>query len=719
MVVSSLMTELATAGDFIGIAVAIPFISLLTLAAVTGYLLWLNPLLALISLSVYPFGVIIIPWLQKKANNANKQRVDDSRDLSSKIAESISGIHEIQGNGAFKLENAKYDRMVDVLTNIRIRWNLFRYAIKVSNNFFSNLSPFIIFILGGYLAIRGQLELGALVAFLSAQEKLNDPWRELLDFYQSHQDASVSYQRTMQYFDAEPEFLLEPDGRPPFELTSGIEIRNLKFETETGVSLLNDVTVSLKPGEHMALIGFSGSGKSTLALCVGQLYKYTGGSVLLGDKEVATLTKKDIVRNVGFVSQTSFIFDGTIEDNLLYACRAIMNGEDGSQEGRLPNLDGMIEVLQQTGLFVDVLRLGLNTVLTPNPSDEALASRIIRVRQNFQASYGKPLSDDVEFIDESRYLYHSSISENLILGTPHREDFLGRNVLKNPYLKAFFEQVDLTRPLLDLGADLARQTIDIVGNLPPDEVFFEKSPIRADEVDDFKALTKRLKKIPMHQLSANDREMLLELALRFAPGKHKMVALPERLEKMILEGRVRLRERISRDDPAALSFYNVSRYMYSQTILNNILFGKIKSSSPQSQEKINQSIIQLLIAEDLLEVILAIGMQFQVGSKGDKLSGGQRQKLALARILLKEPKIIVLDEATSALDNNSQTRIQNLLENKLKGKMTVIAVLHRLDVIKKYDKIAVMKTGKLIELGGYDELMAKKGVLYELVHGKK
>jgi ABC-type oligopeptide transport system ATPase subunit len=376
-------------------------------------------------------------------------------------------------------------------------------------------------------------------------------------------------------------------------------------------------------------------------------------------------------------------------------------------------------VLQQTGLFVDVLRLGLNTVLTPNHSDEELVSRIIRVRKNFQASYGKQLSDYVEFIDESRYLYHSSISENLILGTPHREDFLGKNVLKNPYLKTFFDRTDLTRPLLDLGADLARQTVDIVGNLPPDEVFFEQSPIRADEVEDFKALTKRLKKSPMHQLSANDREMLLDLALRFAPGKHKMVALPGSLEKTILEGRLRLRERISQDDPTALSFYNISQYMYFQTILNNILFGKTKSSTPQSQEKINQSIIQLLIAEDLLEVILAIGMKFPVGSKGDKLSGGQRQKLAIARILLKDPKIIVLDEATSALDNNSQARIQNLLESKLKGRTTVLAVMHRLDVIKKYDKIAVMKTGKIIELGGYDELMARKGVLYELVHGKK
>jgi ABC-type multidrug transport system fused ATPase/permease subunit len=191
------------------------------------------------------------------------------------------------------------------------------------------------------------------------------------------------------------------------------------------------------------------------------------------------------------------------------------------------------------------------------------------------------------------------------------------------------------------------------------------------------------------------------------------------LEKRILEGRTRLREKISRDDPAALSFYDKSQYIYSQTILNNILFGKIKTASPHSQEKINQSIIQLLIAEDLLEAIIQIGMKFHVGSKGDKLSGGQRQKLAIARVFLKDPKIIVLDEATSALDNNSQARIQNLLEGRLKGKSTVLAVVHRLDIVKNYDKIAVMKTGKIVEIGAYDELMAKRGMLYELVHGKK
>ena len=77
-----------------------------------------------------------------------------------------------------------------------------------------------------------------------------------------------------------------------------------------------------------------------------------------------------------------------------------------------------------------------------------------------------------------------------------------------------------------------------------------------------------------------------------------------------------------------------------------------------------------------------------------------------------------MDEATSALDNKSQGRIQNLIETRWKKKKTVISVAHRLDTIKNYDKVAVMKAGKILEMGTYDELIDRKGMLYELV-GKK
>jgi len=108
-------------------------------------------------------------------------------------------------------------------------------------------------------------------------------------------------------------------------------------------------------------------------------------------------------------------------------------------------------------------------------------------------------------------------------------------------------------------------------------------------------------------------------------------------------------------------------------------------------------------------------MTYQVGTKGDRLSGGQRQKVAIARAFLKAPKILILDEATSALDHKSQTRIQNLLETRWKKKSTVISVVHRLDTIKNYDQVAVMKAGKIMEIGTYDDLLARKGILHELV----
>jgi ABC-type multidrug transport system fused ATPase/permease subunit len=171
--------------------------------------------------------------------------------------------------------------------------------------------------------------------------------------------------------------------------------------------------------------------------------------------------------------------------------------------------------------------------------------------------------------------------------------------------------------------------------------------------------------------------------------------------------------------PGLFNFYEETKYLPNQSILNNIFFGKIRPGLPGAQDLINQSITHLLIEEDFLETVAKIGMDFHVGNMGDKLSGGQRQKLAIARVLLKQPKIILMDEATSALDNKSQTRIQRLMTTRWKGKRTVIAVVHRLDIIDDFDKIAVTKAGKLIEFGTYQDLLAQKGALYELIYGRQ
>jgi len=713
-VVNSLINELTIPGNFVGMAVAVPLINIVTLLAFFGYLLVLNPTLAVISFSIYPAMLYIIPILQKRVNRDNKKRVNASRKLSSKIVESISGIHEVQANGAFDIENNKYDSIVDYLMKIRIKWAIFKYAIKVVSNLFVNMGPFLVFIVGGYLAIKGQLGLGALVAFLSAQEKLYDPWKELIEFYQVYQDGKINYTKTMNFFDVPIENKLKPDKRDPFELDVDIKVDGISLETQEGVKLLNDVSIDIAPGEHVALVGFSGSGKSTLALCLAQLYKYTSGHATIGNKEISDLTKADITKNIGLVSQSPFIFDGTIKENLMYSYTSLY-GEDCVYNGPCkPELDDLIHVLQQSGLFVDILRFGLNALV--EEEEEEFIPVIIKMRENFQIDFGESVEDWIEFFDEQQYLSYASIADNIIFGASVSKAYKNENLVKNQFFLNFLDDADLTRPLLTLGREIADQTVDILKNVSHDKLFFEQSPIKPEEFDDYKELVGQIKNKNLHQIEKRQTLQLLELALRFSPGKHRIAVIPEFMLNLILEGRYLFKEQILKQDHNAVAFFRADQYIHSQTIFNNILFGILKSTNPADQDRINKYMVELLIREDFLEKMIEIGMNYQVGTKGNNLSGGQRQKLAIARTFLKAPPIMILDEATSALDNNSQKRIQNVLSRQWKGKSTLIAVVHRLDIVKEYDKVAFLKAGKIVEIGSYDELMEKKGYFYELAY---
>ena len=107
------------------------------------------------------------------------------------------------------------------------------------------------------------------------------------------------------------------------------------------------------------------------------------------------------------------------------------------------------------------------------------------------------------------------------------------------------------------------------------------------------------------------------------------------------------------------------------------------------------------------------GLDTLIGERGVKLSGGQRQRLAIARAILADPKIVILDEATSNLDTESEALIQKSLNQLVKDRTTVV-IAHRLSTIKKADQILVIETGKIVERGNHDDLIAQKGRYYDL-----
>ena len=714
LIVSSMVTELATAGDLVGMAVAIPLANLLTLAGFAAYLFWLNPLLAVISFSIYPAVLFLIPRLQNRVNHYNRKRVDATRSFSGRLGESVEGIYEIKANGAAHIENRSLGRRIERLRKIRIRWNLYRFGVKVLNNLFANFGRFLIFSLGGYLALTGRLELGALVAFLSAQEKLYDPWKELIQFYQAYQTASVTYKRTMDYFAVAPETTAEAKQEDPVRLKGQMDVEGLSFTTEEGKALLQDATFALEPGEHMALVGGSGSGKSTLLHCLMGLYPRYEGRYELDGKNASTLGRRNMSANIGAVFQSPAIFSGSIEENLLYGCKALIGAKKDGTEDELPDLNARIEVLQQTGFFVDVLGFGLSSRFRPSV-DEPIRDSVLDVRAEFQKKYADETAPYIEGYDKDRYLYHATVAENLLFGSPVDSRFGEDQLSGNPLFTNLLKQQELLEELTGLGRRFFDRILDVHGN---QTVLPASLPLTIEDMESLRQSVKKTEKDATADLPEKHRRKLLGLALRAIPALSDLVEIPESLARRIVAARKAIMENLEEQAPGEICFFRPDAYITGATVLENILFGRITSEKGRAKTRIHTLINRLLVKEELLEAILEVGMQFDVGRGGENLSGGQRQKLALARSFLKKPPILLLDEATASLDNESQKRVQNTLESRWKGHSTLVASVHRLDIIENYDKIAVLKSGRIEEMGGYEELMKKKGLLHRLVQRK-
>jgi len=717
MVITSLTSELSVIGEFLGGAIAVPLINILTLVAFAGYLAYLNPLLAIASFAIYPIEIIIIPMLQKRFNHLNQHRIDVTRDLSNVIGEAISGMHEIHGNAGYGLERGKLLRFAGSLFSVRIRMNVYKFLIKFANNFFQSLGPFILFLLGGYLTIQGRFDIGALVAFLSAYEKLYDPWKELMDYYQDLQDSRVRYKQIMDYFDIRPEFEIAPPAeRDPYALTGQIEIKEMSYSVDSQTHILDRISLDLESGSQLAVVGVSGSGKSTLAMIVGQLYSYNGGHVLMDGRELKTLTKLDVSHNIGYVAQHPFIFNGTIQENLLYAFQSTRRTSNNGDIAAMPEGEEVLRVLREVGFAEDVLKIGFDTILNPDKHSD-FAQRLIEIRELFFRRCGVELAKEVDFLDRDSFQYYSSISDNLTFGYPNTAQYEAEALPRNALFREVLDDARVLKPLLALGEELATQTVFLLKDLREDPFFFEMSPISVDEFEKYSDIVARLGKGARSRLSAADGDALLGLALRFVPAQHKMAALSPALEDDLIVARHRFMEIMTSRDPAAFTFYRPTEYLYTFNILTNILFGHARADHPQAMELIRQRVAEMAREENIIDEIMALGLQFRVGSMGDKLSGGQKQKLAIARALLKNPRILIMDEATASLDNASQAHILQLLGSRMRGKCTLIAVVHRLETVKDFDLIAVMRAGGIVESGRYDELMGKKGLFYELVQG--
>ena len=151
--------------------------------------------------------------------------------------------------------------------------------------------------------------------------------------------------------------------------------------------------------------------------------------------------------------------------------------------------------------------------------------------------------------------------------------------------------------------------------------------------------------------------------------------------------------------------------LFNDSILNNIRIGKIDATKEEVIEA-----AKIANAHDFI-MNINLNYNYNIGDKGDNLSGGEKQRICIARAIIRRPEILILDEATSSLDNISEKNVQAAINNVIKNR-TCLIIAHRISTIKNADKIIVLENGEIVEYGKHEELLAKKQYYYNLYHSK-
>jgi ABC-type multidrug transport system fused ATPase/permease subunit len=740
--------EVEPLGGYIGDAIAQPVFQGGTLLTIVAFMFIQDPVLGLAAISLYPIQGYIIPKLQRKVNLLGKERVRAVRKLAEQIGESVSGIPEIHAHDASRFQRARFTAQLGIIYAIRYEIFKRKFFTKFLNNFINQLTPFFFYSIGGYLVIQGDLSFGALVAVLAAYKDLASPWKELLDYYQQKEDNRIKYEQIVEQFHP-PEMLdltLLDSTETVDRLEGEVHASGLTQVEDDGKPVLESVSLTLPLGTKLAVVGPEGQGKDQLAQLLARLATPSAGQITIGGRDLAQLPESVTGRRLAYVGPAAYVFSSSLRDNLLFGImhRPLQPAEDAAsaavrveaaQAGNsVDDLHGqwvdfgeagvadaaaltarLCELLSRVELEPDVYQLGLRGTVDPKRRPD-VAERLLEARESLRERLARSdLAHLVEPFDRGRYNANATVAENLVFGTPVGNAFDLDRLGEHPYVLKVLDQVGLTDTLIDTGRKVAETMVELFADLPPDNPLFDQfSFISAEDLPEFQALLGRVGRETPSAMRPEDRGRLLSLPFRLVNARHRLGLVDEALQNRIVQARNTFAAGLTDDLRPQIEFFDPERYNAAASLQDNVIFGKVAYGQAQAAQRVGQVITEVLDGLGLRPMVLDVGLDFPVGIGGSRLTHAQRQKVAIARALLRRPDLIILNQAIGVLDGASQAKVLNAVIAEA-GKRTVIWILSRPQAARQFERVIVVKGGRIVEQGRFAELDKPGTALSELM----
>ena len=739
-VIQMVNSEVEPLGGFVGDSIALPAFQGGTLLTILIFMFIQDWMLGLAAIALYPIQGYIIPKLQWHVNQLGKKRVRNVRVLAEKIGEAVSGIEEVHANDGARRILARFTERLGVIYDIRYEIFRRKFFIKFLNNFIAQLTPFFFYSIGGYLVIKGDLTFGALVAILAAYKDLSAPWKELLTYYQRLADSRIKYDQVIEQFDPQgiwPENYQMAEIEADFSLAGNVSAGNLSILDEESQPIVEKLSFDISKSEHIALTGPSSGGKDLATILMARLLAPDSGQIVVAGKQIADLPEAATGRYMGYIGPNAFVFNATLKENILLGAmhRPISTEGELNEDLKNAQLSGnslddlgaewldynaigvdsdaglqkrLIELLQVVELDVDVYSMGLRSTVD-GFDDDQLLEQILTARKKFRERLDKSdISNFVESFDKEVFNSNASVAENLLFGTPKGDSFNSENIGTNAYVVEILERVDLKDEFIRIGRDVASTMVELFADLPSDHEYFSQySFISSEDLPEFQTLLARSERLGLENMSTEDSNQFLSLPFKLIPARHRLDLITNDIQKRILEARKLFAEEIGDELRDEIEFFEAGYYNRSSSIQDNILFGKIALDKANAIEEVNHLVTEIIDQENLRPVIINAGLNSQAGLAGSRLSQGQRQKLSIARALLRRPDHLILNEATSSLDSGSQTIVMSNLLSEMKGR-NITWALQRASLAENFDRVLVLSGGQVVEDGSFQDLVKKE-----------
>lgn len=295
----------------------------ITLVAAVVIMFRENWILALVGVLVIPLFTIPTRWAGKTRWTLTREAQECNDEINGILNEtlSVSGQLLVKLFGREKYEYDRYENVNRRMIRLNIKESMAGRWFMVIINTFSSVGPMLLYLVGGILMMKynSDLTVGDITVLVALLGKMYGPVNSLLNIQVEWIRSMALFTRIFEYYDMPIEIKNAEDAIIPTKVEGNVEFKNVEFSYTEDRKILQDVSFKLESGHSIALVGPSGSGKSTIANLIPRLYDVQGGQVSFDGVDVRKLDLDFLRDNIGIVSQETYLFNGTIRENLLYA----------------------------------------------------------------------------------------------------------------------------------------------------------------------------------------------------------------------------------------------------------------------------------------------------------------------------------------------------------------------------------------------------------------